>query len=75
VLENRMLGNIFCSEKETVPGEWRELHNEEFRKLYSSPNIFWAIKKWWEKRWEDHVMRKRNTCRVLMGEPERCRPL
>jgi len=45
VLENRMLGNIFCSEKDTAPEEWRELHNEEFRKLYSSPNIFRSIKK------------------------------
>jgi len=45
VLENRRLGNIFFSERETVPGGREELHNEEFLAMYSSPNIIRAIKK------------------------------
>jgi hypothetical protein len=38
VFENRMLRRIFGPKKDEVTGEWRKLHNEELRDLYSSPS-------------------------------------
>jgi hypothetical protein len=37
VLENRILRRIFCPKRDDDMGEWRKLHNEELRILYSSP--------------------------------------
>jgi hypothetical protein len=42
--ENRVLRRILRSKRDEVTGEWRKLHNEEFRILYSSPNIIRQIK-------------------------------
>jgi hypothetical protein len=56
--------------KET--GEWRKLHNEKLRDLYSSPNIIRIIKSR-KMRWAGHVAlmwEKRNAYRLLVGEPE-----
>jgi hypothetical protein len=44
VFENRMLRRIFGPKKVEVTGEWRKLHNEELRDLYSSPSIIRTIK-------------------------------
>jgi hypothetical protein len=38
-----------------VTGEWRKLHNEELRDLYSLPSIIRIIKL--KMRWADHVAR------------------
>jgi hypothetical protein len=35
VFENRVLRRIFGPKKDEVTGEWRKLHNEELRDLYS----------------------------------------
>jgi hypothetical protein len=60
-----------------VTGEWRKLYNEELHDLYSSPSII-RITKSRSMRWAGHVARmgeKRNAYKLLMGEPERRRPL
>jgi hypothetical protein len=36
VFENRILRRIFGPKRHEVTGEWRKLHNEELRNLYSS---------------------------------------
>jgi hypothetical protein len=37
VFENRVLRRIFVPKRDEVTAEWRELHNDELRDLYSSP--------------------------------------
>jgi hypothetical protein len=39
VFENRVLRRICGPKRDEVTGEWRKLHNEELRDLYSSPSI------------------------------------
>jgi hypothetical protein len=65
VFENRVLRKIF---------EWRKLHNEELRDLYSSASIIRIIKSR-RMRSAYHVARmveKRNayTRRLLVGKPD-----
>jgi hypothetical protein len=60
-----------------VTGEWRKLHNEELRDLYSSPSIIRIIKSR-RMSWAGHVARmgeKRNDYRLLVGKPEGKKPL
>jgi hypothetical protein len=74
VFENRVLRIIFGPKRDEVTGEWRKLHNEELHILYSSPNI---IRKFKSRimRWAGHVARIGEERNVLMGKPERKRPL
>jgi hypothetical protein len=75
--ENRMLRRIFGPKRDEVTGEWRKLHNEELRDLYSSPSIIRIIKTS-RMRSVVHVARmreKRNAYRLLVGRPQSRRPL
>jgi hypothetical protein len=53
-----------------VTGEWRKLHNEELRDLYSSLRII-RIMKLRRMRWAGHVARmgkkKKNAYRLFAG--------
>ena len=44
VFENRVLGRVFEPKRDEVAGEWRKLHNEELRDLYSLPSIVRVVK-------------------------------
>ena len=44
VFENRVLRRVFGPKRDEVAGEWRKLHNEELRDIYSLPNIVWVVK-------------------------------
>jgi hypothetical protein len=77
VFEDRVLRRIFGPQRDEVTGEWRKLHSEKLRILYSSPNIIRHIKSS-RMRWVGHVARRReerNVCKILMGNPEGKRPL
>jgi hypothetical protein len=77
VFENRVLRRIFGLKRDEVTGEWRKLHNEKLRDLYSSPSINRIIKSR-RMRWAGHVARmgeERNAYRLLVGKPEGKRPL
>jgi hypothetical protein len=56
VFEDRVLRRIFGPKGDEVTGEWRKLHNEELRDLYSSPSIIRIIKSRM-MRWAGHVAR------------------
>jgi hypothetical protein len=77
VFENRVLRKIFGPKRDEVKGEWRKLHNEELRDLYSSPSVIRMITSR-RMRWTEHVARmgeKRNAYRLLVAKPEGRRPL
>jgi hypothetical protein len=66
VFENRVLRKVFGPKRDEVTGEWRKLHNEELRDLYSSPSVIRIIKSR-RMRWAGNVSRmekKRNTYRL-----------
>jgi hypothetical protein len=77
VFENGVLRRIFCPKRYEVTGEWRKLHSEELRILYSSPNIIRQIKSR-RMKWVGpvaHMGEERNVCKVFMGKQEGKRPL
>jgi len=77
VFENMVLRRIFGPRRDKVSGEWRRLHNEELSDLYSSRNIVRVIKSR-RMRWAGNVARMGEEMvvyRVLVGKPERRRPL
>jgi hypothetical protein len=56
VFQNRVLRRIFGPKRDEVTGDWRKLHNDEFHKVYSSPNINRMIKSR-RMRWAGNVAR------------------
>jgi hypothetical protein len=74
VFENRVLRGIFGPKRDEMTGQWRKLHNEELRDLYSSPSTIRIIKSR-RMRWAGHVEQtngeKRNSYRMLVGKPSR----
>jgi hypothetical protein len=76
VFENRVLRRIFGPKRDKVTGDWRKLHNEELRGLYSSPSIIRVIKAR-RMRWAGHVARMgvvKDAYNILVGRPEGRRP-
>jgi len=77
VFENKVLRRIFGPRRYEGTGKWRRLHNEELNDLYSSPNIVRVIKSR-RMKWAGHVAHmgeKMVVYRVLVGKPERKRPM
>jgi len=77
VFENRVLRTVFGPRRDEVTGEWRKLHNEELRDLYSLPNIVRVVKSR-RMRWAWHVAgmeEGRGVHRVLVGKAEGKSPL
>jgi hypothetical protein len=72
VFENRVLRRIFGTKRDEVTGEWRKLHNEELRDLYSSPSIIRIIGSR-RMRWAGHVARmgRRGMCIGYWWESQR----
>jgi hypothetical protein len=63
--------------RDEVTGDWRKLHNEVLRGLYSSPAIVRVIRAW-KMRWVGHVARMgevRGAYNILVGRTEGRRPL
>ena len=73
MFENTVLRGIFGTKGDEVTGEWRRLHNEELNDLYCSPNIIRVTKMRWGRYVE--LLEERSVCGVLVGKPERRRPL
>jgi hypothetical protein len=72
-----VLRRIFGPKRDEVTGEWRKLHNDELKGLYSSPNSVRVIKSR-RMRWAGHVARMgegRGVYRVLVGKPAAKRSL
>jgi len=77
VFENRVLRRVFGPKRDEVTEEWRKLHNEELRDLYSLTNIVWVVKSR-RMRWAGNVASMgegRDVHRVLVGKPEGMRQL
>ena len=56
VFQNRVLRRVFGPKRDEVTGEWRKLHKEELRDLYSLPNIVRVVKAR-RMKWTGHVAR------------------
>jgi hypothetical protein len=76
VFENRVLRRVLLPKRQDVTEEWRKVHNDQLNDLYSSPNIVRVIKS--RIRCAGRVAcmgKRRGVYRVLLGKPERKRPL
>jgi len=56
VFKSGVLRGIFEPTRDEVTEKWRQLHNEELKDLYSSPNITRVIRMR-RMRWAGHVAR------------------
>jgi hypothetical protein len=71
VFEIRVLRRIIGPKRDDLTGEWRKLHNEELRDLYSSPSIIRTSKSR-KMRWAGHEARmgEMNAYGLLVGKLE-----
>jgi hypothetical protein len=72
VYKNRVLRRIFGPERVGVTREWKKLHNEKLKDLYTSFNGVRVIKSR-RKRWAGYVARmgeRRSVFRVLVKKSE-----
>jgi len=77
IIIGSVLRRVFGPKRNEITGEWRKLHNEELRDIYSLPNIVRVVKSR-RMRWAGHVARMvegRVVHRVLVGKPEEKKPL
>ena len=77
VFENTILRRLFGLKRNKATREWRKLHNEGLKDLYTSPSIVWVIKSR-RMRWAGvvaHMGDRRGIYRVLVGRPKGKRPL
>jgi hypothetical protein len=77
MFENRVLRRTFGPKRDKVIEGLGKLHNEELYNLLGSSCIIRIIKSR-RIRWAGHVARveaKRNAYRILVGKPEKKRPL
>jgi len=77
VTKTQNINNLYRPKRDEVTREWRKLHNEELRDLYSLPSIVRVVKSR-RMRWAGHVARMgegRGVHRVLVGKLEGKRPL
>jgi hypothetical protein len=74
-----VLRKIFGPKRGELTGGSRKQHNEELHSLYSLPSTYiMRLIKLRRMRWTGHVARtweKRNAYGILVGKPERKRPL
>src|SRR5215469_7188622 len=56
VFQSRVLRRVCGPKRDEVTREWRKLHNEELKDLYSLPNIVRVVKSR-RMRWAGHVAR------------------
>jgi hypothetical protein len=71
VFEKRVLRRMFGPKRDEVTGDWRKMHNEELRSLYSLSHIIRMIKAS-SMRLTGHVARtehKRNAYMILVRNP------
>ena len=76
MFENTVLRRVFGPKRDELTREWGKLHNEEPSDLYSLPNV--RVVKSRRMSWAGHVARigeERGVHMVLVGKPERKRPL
>jgi hypothetical protein len=71
-----MVLRILGPRRYEMTGGWRRLQNEELHSLYSSPRIIGMMKSR-RMRWAGYEAQteQMNEYRLLMGEPERKKPV
>jgi hypothetical protein len=77
VSENMVLRRIFGRKRDHIIGVWRKVCNKKLHIFYSSPNIIRMIEPR-RVKWAGYGIRvgeKKNAFMILLGKPERKRPL
>jgi hypothetical protein len=57
---------------EELAGGWKGLRNEDFRDMYTTPNIIWMIRSWIMRYGQvDRTGDMGNAYSIFVGKPER----